>query len=188
MDVIDAEYVNLCNDIDSTQHNEDMISSTGDIRHDSEDASHRHNEVHDKTPPHNFKSVLQAHKNYLATVIRLSMVDNVVVQDAIDRVLHACMRVAAIYHLLMEDEVEGKSPSVLEKGLLSTGFDRNGMDNANDSAIIPIQEVEALKKEFFSQMSYLLQIIRKVENRGFIFRIDFNGFMSEMSSDIDRMK
>ena len=35
-------------------------------------------------------------------------------------------------------------------------------------------------------MSYLLQIMRKVENRGFIFRIDFNGFMSEMASDIGR--
>ena len=32
-----------------------------------------------------------------------------------------------------------------------------------------------------SQVSYLFQLMRKVENRGFIFRLDFNGFISEVS-------
>ena len=34
-----------------------------------------------------FRGALQLHKNFLATVARLAMVDNAVVQDGIDRVI-----------------------------------------------------------------------------------------------------
>lgn len=50
--------------------------------------------------------------------------------------------------------------------------------------IIPPEEIEAVKKEFFTQISYLFQIMRKVENRGFIFRLDFNGYLSNMAQEM----
>jgi hypothetical protein len=161
VDVIDAEYERLCEEIESNRHSAYVGPDSGT----------------DKRHPQNFKSVLQAHKNYLATVVRLSMVDNVIVQDAIERVLHACMRVVAVYHLLLEEDREQQGQGQEE---------RHGDSNSSSGGTgsIPMQEVEALKKDFFTQMSYLLQIMRKVENRGFIFRVDFNGFMSEMASEV----
>lgn len=171
VDVIDAEYENLCGEIKSNHHSD-------------ADATDDNDESEDGKSSQNFKSVLQAHKNYLATVIRLSMVDNVIVQDAIERVLHGCMRVIAVYHFLLEEDRDRLS--VLQHQFSSGEDDEPRTKQPSSSSSIPLQEVEALKKDFFSQMSYLLQIMRKVENRGFIFRIDFNGFMSEMASDIGR--
>lgn len=173
--MIDAEYENLCGEIKSHHHSEHVSaadSSAGAAVHGNEEHS----------PPQNFKSVLQAHKNYLAAVIRLSMVDNVIVQDAIDRVLHGCMRVVAIYQFLLEEDRERVNTLQAHQGAAEQPPSSDPPKASASS--IPLQEVETLKKDFFSQMSYLLQIMRKVENRGFIFRIDFNGFMSEMAADI----
>jgi hypothetical protein len=36
-------------------------------------------------------------------------------------------------------------------------------------------------------VAFLLQVMRKVENRGFIFRLDFNGFMSQLAEDSDQL-
>lgn len=99
------------------------------------------------------------------------MVDNVIVQDAIERVLQTCMRLIAIFHLLLEDEDEGGDE------------DNQHSRPDSDTNIIPLLEVDALKKDFFSHISYLLQIMRKVENRGFMFRIDFNGFLSRVAME-----
>jgi len=44
--------------------------------------------------------------------------------------------------------------------------------------------VQGLRKEFFTQISYLFQIMRKVENRGFMFRLDFNGYLSTLANEI----
>ena len=45
-------------------------------------------------------------------------------------------------------------------------------------------QVQGLRKEFFTQISYLFQIMRKVENRGFMFRLDFNGYLSTLANEI----
>ena len=50
--------------------------------------------------------------------------------------------------------------------------------------ILPPEELEAIHKEFFSHVSYLFQIMPKVENRGFMFRLDFNGFLSSLTTDM----
>ena len=35
-----------------------------------------------------------------------------------------------------------------------------------------------------NQISFLFQIMRKVENRGFMFRLDFNGYLSTLANEI----
>ena len=168
VDVIDAEYEHLCGEIQSNRHSSHSNSqtSTGAGAGAGDGAG-----AGADTPrsTQNFKSVLQAHKHYLSAVIRLSMVDNAVVQEAIGRVLHCCMRLVALFQWLAEER-EGLG-----------GSDRPDT-GTNSSSGIPLAEVEALKREFFSQMWHLLQLMRKLEHRGFLFRIDFNGFMSEMGA------
>ena len=110
-----------------------------------------------------FKVILQAHRNFISTVIRMSMADNTIVQDAIERVMQVCMRFIAICAVCEE----------------------NSMDNTSSRTrgiVVPPEEIEAIRKDFFTQSVYLFHIMRKVENRGLLFRIDFNGFMSNMSS------
>ena len=109
-----------------------------------------------------FRKGLSAHRNFLSALARLSMIDNSIVQDGIERVIQVCLRYLAVSQVM--DQVA---------------------DEEGDEAI-PLEEVEALRKDFFAQVSYLFQIMRKVESRGFIFRLDFNGFMSELCATISK--
>ncbi len=51
-----------------------------------------------------FQEVLRAHRNFLSTLLRASLVDNVTVQDSIERVLQACLRFVAVCRLLHQQE------------------------------------------------------------------------------------
>jgi len=117
----------------------------------------------------NFQDVLLAHRNFLSSVLRLSLVDNITVQEGIERVFHVCLRFVAVCRILhqQEDIIIGKSK--------------------NDKIapiVIPPEEIEAIRKDFFSQISYLFAIMRKVENRGFMFRLDFNSYLSNIIAEI----
>ena len=95
-------------------------------------------------------------------MIRLSMVDNLTIQEGIERILQVCLRFIAISKLLVQQEE----------------FD--GSVANNHPVVIPPEEIDAINKEFISQITYLFSILRKVENRGFIFRLDFNSFFSSL--------
>ncbi len=109
-----------------------------------------------------FQHVLRAHRNFIANMIRLSMVDNLTIQEGIERILQVCLRFIAISKLLVQQEE----------------FD--GSVANNHPVVIPPEEIDAINKEFISQITYLFSILRKVENRGFIFRLDFNSFFSSL--------
>ena len=109
-----------------------------------------------------FQHVLRAHRNFIANMIRLSMVDNLTIQEGIERILQVCLRFIAISKLLVQQEE----------------FD--GSVTNNHPVVIPPEEIDAINKEFISQITYLFSILRKVENRGFIFRLDFNSFFSSL--------
>ena len=162
-----------------------------------------------------FQGVLRAHRNFLATVLRVSMVDQLTVQEGVERVLQVCLRFIAVCRLLQQQEgvvdgdgdgngVAGGGGDVYGHadfqglGLLSSYrthtspsktnyFASPGLSKLQEKAallpvVMPPEELEAVKKEFFSQISFLFQVMRKVENRGFIFRLDFNNFLSEMAT------
>lgn len=111
----------------------------------------------------NFQSVLRAHRNFIAAIVKMSFVDNSVIQDAIERVLQICLRFLSVSSLLrLQDSADSE------------------MKAGRSVPQVPPEELVAIKKDFFSQLSYLFQLMRKIENRGFIFRLDFNGFLSEL--------
>lgn len=117
-----------------------------------------------------FQVVLQAHKNFLSSVLRVSMVDHLSAQEGIDRVLQTCLRFIAVCRLLQQQEGNDiSSPSYKEEAVPRMNL---------LPVVIPPEELEAIRKDFFSHCNYLFQIIRKVDNRGFMFRLDFNNFLS----------
>ena len=132
-----------------------------------------------------FQVVLRAHRHFLATVLRVSLVDNLSVQEGIERVLQACLRFVAVCRLLQQQEGVDETPSSPFDSTQLAPVLSADSPGAKIRArvrslpvIVPPEELEAIQKEFFSQVAYLFQVMRKIENRCFMFRLDFNGFLS----------
>jgi hypothetical protein len=49
--------------------------------------------------------------------------------------------------------------------------------------VVPPEEMDSIRREFFSNISYLIQIMKKTENKGFLFRLDFNGYLSQVVAE-----
>jgi hypothetical protein len=67
---------------------------------DSEYGTLRH-EIAEAT---DFQAVLRAHKAFTANLLRLSLIDNLAVQEGIDRILHICLRFIAICRIMHRSE------------------------------------------------------------------------------------
>ena len=111
-----------------------------------------------------FQIVLRAHRNFLASLVRLAMVDNLAIQEAIERILQVCLRFVAVCRIRTQES--------------------SAADRTATTYDIPPEETEAIQKDFYSHMLYFFQIMQKVENRGFVFRLDFNGYLSQMASTL----
>jgi hypothetical protein len=101
------------------------------------------------------------------------MIDNLIVQEGIERVLQITLRFIAVFKLINSSEDTFERRQSTESGTSST--------MKTDQIIVPTEEIDDISREFFTQVSYLYQVMRKVENRGFIFRLDFNGYLSNLS-------
>ncbi len=127
------------------------------------------------------------------------MIDNIAIQESIDRILQVCIRFVAACRLqsiseyqvdLAEDyktsfvqHKRSPAPSPQGKGVNPPSpFTAATMKAMQSPPVyVPLEEFDAIKKEFYLQLSYLFQYMRKVETRGFLFRLDFNGFLSQAS-------
>lgn len=130
-----------------------------------------------------FQSVLRAHRNFLATIMRLSSIDNLVIQEGIERVLQVCLRFIAVCRLLhqQEENITTGNPQATTRSYSPLASD---VKKRIVPVVVPPEEIDGVRKEFFTQISYLFQIMRKVENRGLMFRLDFNGYLSALSEDL----
>lgn len=142
-----------------------------------------------------FQAVLRAHKTFTANVLRLSLIDNLSVQEGIDRILHICLRFIAICRIMHRSEFldvddgadgaggggvsEPNTPSNKGTGVLS---DADRITLLHAPIYVPPEELEFIRRDFFAQVSLLFQMMRKVESRGFIFRLDFNNYLSAAAS------
>lgn len=161
----------------------------------------------------NFKDVLNLHKAFISSIVRLSMVDNTIVQDALDKVIHTCLRFVGISELqqkLSKQNAETNANTNIHRKISSSvkgkKLLKQGSKDQEDSKVIdeqrkklypstsippttpsniPMEEIEDVRREFYAQSLHLFQIMKKVENRGLIFRMDFNNFMSDMSNQSD---
>ena len=139
-----------------------------------------------------FQSVLRAHKNFTSNMLRLSLIDNLSVQEGIDRILHICLRFIAICRILHRSEfldvddveemeiVSQHTTPMKAQGILS---DADRISILHAPIYVPPEELDFIRSDFFAQVSLLFQVMRKVESRGFIFRLDFNNFLSNAARD-----
>lgn len=138
-----------------------------------------------------FQYILKSHRNFLANLTRLSFIDNNSIQESIDRLLHVCLRFLAVMQVLAdENEIDNEYQSNIKLDtnvfpLQSTiDFDNLAKQHWKTIPIIvPPEEIEAISREFFTQLSFLFQVLSKIDNRGFIFRLDFNGYLSQVINE-----
>lgn len=145
-----------------------------------------------------FQMVVRAHRNFIAAVLRVSLVDHLTVQEGVERVLQACLRFIAVCRLLQQQEGVDDDDNNYEGGggggqqqqqqlalsslLLAPSPNSRVQERVRSLPVaVPPEELEAVRKEFFSQIAFLFQVMRKIESRGFVFRLDFNSFLSEVS-------
>lgn len=122
-----------------------------------------------------FQSVLRAHKTFTSNMLRLSLIDHTSVQEGIERILQICLRFIAVCRILHQAEF-------LDEDVVMHGAGSSDALPPNAPPIyVPPEEFIHIRKDFFAQVSMLFQLMRKVESRGFIFRLDFNGYLSNAS-------
>eukprot|EP00981_Chlorochromonas_danica_P010507 scaffold3243_cov173-Ochromonas_danica.AAC.40 len=117
-----------------------------------------------------FQSALTNHRHFLANIVRLTWLDQLALQENIDRILHLCWRFVASYQLLVQS-----------CGFGSTSADDVSSGKYNPPVIVPSQEFDNIIRDFFQQVQYLVHMMRSTETRGFLFRLDFNGYLSQFS-------
>lgn len=186
-----------------------------------------------------FQAVLRAHKNFLATVLRLSLVDNVAIQEGMERVLQVSLRFVSVCRLRHQAEFLiapvfspaptpaktkkdssghiggdggiGASTSTMNRSVRtprnsdipSSPFGSSNSSSYSSSAaavgggggggagwvennapiFVPPEEFEFIRKDFVAHVASLFQLMRKVESRGFIFRLDFNNYFSTLIAE-----
>ena len=142
-----------------------------------------------------FQLVYKLHKRFLATVCRLSFVDNVIIRESIDKILATCVRFIALCRLKLRQETEMLSFQQQHKDrYVAASFSKishreskakSSIPNNNDATslqpplIIPPQELTSIKSDFMGQIGYLFKAISSLDDQKFLYRLDFNGYFSK---------
>ena len=121
---------------------------------------------------------MRAHRSFISNVLRLAMVDNAAVQECIDRILSICLRFVSLCWYLEQQTTITNVVNDSKYKLKS--------NNNDDEKDLLKEELDLIYKDFISNTSYLFQIMRKVENRGFMFRLDFNSYLSTLFFNNDQ--
>eukprot|EP01032_Pedospumella_encystans_P010136 gene10136-11874_t len=140
-----------------------------------------------------FQSVLRAHKTFTSNMLRLSLIDNTSVQEGIERILQVCLRfiaVCRIQHQVEDNQQTSPADDEASRSFRSTASHTATREIPASQTLlqslpiyVPPEELGFIRKDFFAQVTLLFQLMRKVESRGFIFRLDFNSFLSNSALD-----
>lgn len=95
-----------------------------------------------------FQSITKAHRDFIANIIRLSMVDNMVVQESFERIFQLCLRFIAVIKILHEQ----LSPETDAKN------ERKHKIRSRP-VIIPQEELEAIEKDFTANIAQIFQVL-----------------------------
>lgn len=116
--------------------------------------------IEELSQANDFQMVLRLHRSYLANVLRLMCLDHVNIQETFERLFHLCIRFICLHHLQQQSLEENASHE--------------------PPIVIPTEEMEDIYKEFIQQIAMLLQLMKKLDTRGFLFRLDFNNYFSNL--------
>jgi hypothetical protein len=94
------------------------------------------------------------------------------VQDCIQRVLQVCMRYCAFF-------AQRNRGSILSDGAIADPVSETAWED------VPQEEVDAAGSDFESEVSHLFLLLQRIETRGFLFRLDFNGHYSATAANLN---
>ena len=100
------------------------------------------------------------------------MIDAQGIQETIDRILHLCLRFIACCRIQVSSDLDLLAA---ESDMATRG---GGGEKSSEYAFIPSEEFEQIQKEFYQQISFLFQSMKSSDSRGFLFRLDFNNYLS----------
>ena len=107
-----------------------------------------------------FQLVLRTHKTFLANIMRLSMIDNLSIQDSMDKIVQICLRFIAFYRLMSDTRDIDSALAIVPP------------------IFVPPEELLSIQKDFYAQVGYLFYLMRNLDCKGFMSRLDFNKFLS----------
>jgi hypothetical protein len=126
-----------------------------------------------------FQTILRIHKKFLVNILKLSMIDHLGIQEIIDRILHICLRFIACCRLQNHSDQAIFSQPKDQSGNVSSK-----KEAAEEFTYIPEEEFENIQKEFYQQISLLFQGMKTLDSRGFLFRLDFNNYLSNQIMEL----
>eukprot|EP01041_Mallomonas_annulata_P008780 gene8780-18157_t len=99
------------------------------------------------------QAVMRSHRNFITTIIRLSMIDNLSVQDGLDRILQICLRFVSLCWYKDKD-------NDTDKGIDIDTEHSNAHSNSLFESNILYEELESIQKDFISNTSSLFNMMR----------------------------
>ena len=103
--------------------------------------------IHTIETASDFQSVMKAHRDFIASIVRLSMVDNLVVQENFERIFQLCLRFVAMVRILQEQQFPERS-----------GAAEVNPKPRSRPVIIPQEELDAIQKDFTTNVSQIFQV------------------------------
>tara|TARA_A100001015_G_scaffold320234_1_gene445885 strand:- start:3315 stop:3881 length:567 start_codon:yes stop_codon:yes gene_type:complete len=105
-----------------------------------------------------FGDVIRSHRNFVAAMASAAFLDDIAIQESFERVVQICIRFIALMdiHDTHLDVTDG------------------------EGIVVEMQEIE---REFFGETRFLFQVLRKVDTKGLLLKLDFNHFFSQSIAD-----
>jgi hypothetical protein len=132
-----------------------------------------------------FQIVYKIHKRFLASLSKLSFIDNNTVMEVLERILLCCVRFIAICRLKFQQEFDLYN----FKDQFHSTSRRVSSDPIKEITemkkplVIPNEEVTAIKNDFLNQVGYLFKIMNRFDNQVLLFRLDFNSYFSKLFNE-----
>lgn len=144
-----------------------------------------------------FPSILRLHRLFLANLSTQFFLDHQLLMETIERILHLIIRFIAVCRLIVRSEHPQEMTMATSTSLSQ---DHYSASNSGDPIIpsssdlaaqhwesmpiyVPPEEMESIRREFVNSISYLYQLMKKTENKGLLFRLDFNGYLSQLVAE-----
>ena len=108
--------------------------------------------IHKIETASDFQSVMKAHRDFIASIVRLSMVDNLVVQENFERIFQLCLRFVAVVRILHEQQFPEQSAT----------SDVNAKTRPRP-VIVPQEELDAIQKDFTTNVSQIFQVSYRMQ-------------------------
>ena len=94
-----------------------------------------------------FESVVRLHRGFVSNLVTQCMLDNTVIQDVLEGLVHLAVRFLAVCKLLLAEPAD----------------DSSGGAAPIPPVYVPLEELDALSAEFTAQLTQLVYVMKKLD-------------------------